>query len=154
VQLDEWLEYALQSLGGDSDSGVAHRNRHSLVTGADCGQLNAPAGRCVPDGVGQQVEQDLPQLLPVGKYGECGVAGEVSEVQRLGGHLRFNQRIQAGEELVQRYGREFVRDPPGLDAAEVQHAADQSEQVLLANLDPFEVAMLLLAYGPAEAELQ
>src|SRR5688500_16229608 len=87
IDLHERLEDARELVRRDADAGIPHRDRDaSLPLPAADTDLAPFLGEL--DRVGQQVEQDLLQLLVVGAHAQRGLALVVHEADAAGAHLR------------------------------------------------------------------
>ena len=90
-------------------------------------------------GVGEQVEQRLPDLGLVGVH-RADVVGALDH-QRVAVLLdqRLDDRLDVPDELADLERLQEQVHPAGLDLGEVQDVVDQPEQVLAGRVDPLEV---------------
>ena len=140
VHLPELLEDQLELVRGDADAGVRH-GEGDVVTPTGDGHGDRPLVREL-DGVAQEVEKDLLDLVLV------GVEPRQVRIDRLHqAHLlALDQRLHRAEaEVNQRLEVEGHRadlDPAGLDLGEVEDVVDERQEVLGADEDLLEVLVL------------
>ena len=126
----------------NADAGVLHRDAHLaplLVAAHD--HLDVPE-RSELDGVGEQVEDDLLHLLPIGP-------GRLEPGLQVREHLQprlLDQRLDLGEKLSDQGGHldllEVERHLSCLDAADVEDVVDDGEQVAGVGVHPQHLVLL------------
>src|SRR4051812_43771261 len=153
VDLHERLEDLLDLIGSDPDACVFDTELNGAGIGVALDRDRATLFGEL-DRVGQQVDENLPQLLEICVHGELGGAAA-----RLEAHpFREEQRSgRLGNELE--YTRE--RDRNHIEAHvvrvelhQVQDVVDEAEQVMLAALDSVEYVPLRLGDWAMNPELE
>ena len=104
------------------------------------------------DHTAEQVEHDLPQLLPVGPRAQPPRRARPRVAEPLGAEPRRYEHLRLGYGLRHRHVREPVRDRARLDARVVEPPGDEPEQVPLAPLDACERHPLRVGDRPVDAE--
>src|SRR6185503_17550412 len=77
IELHELLEDALARFRRNAFARIAHRQRDLVVPIRFRGERHAAARRCMSDGVRDQIEHDLTELLAIGDDTQIGVAPAV-----------------------------------------------------------------------------
>ena len=134
---DERLVDMPQILRQDAVAGIVDDKARHLRPVADV-KIDPP-GIGELDGVGQEVDEDLPQPLLVGAHMHRQFAGpRVAEGQPLGFRLQPEHVDQLVEEIVDvdRVGIDL--QPPGLDLGDIEQSVDQPRQVLGAAPDDLD----------------
>jgi hypothetical protein len=153
VHLHEGLEDGVQHVGRDADAGVAHVHVH-LAALPLARHAHGAVGIGELHRVGEQVDEHLHQLGPVGADGERGVAGEHRERDPLPLGLWRDHRLDLAQQGADRHVGEVELHAAGLEAGMVQYVVDETHEVVLRRLDAGQRGALLLAPRPVDAELE
>ena len=140
AQAVEGLEEVSQLLVRHATPGVGHPQQHRRPT-AQRFHPHAAPGLVVLDGVGQQVQQHLPQPGGVGQHVQVQCAQR--DVQRLAWWLNLKRRHHRQRLLHQRLQRHRLQRDAHLTAfqrRQAQHVVDQRQQVLPGVADVFQPA--------------
>ena len=125
VPAPEALEHPGQVLGGDAVAGVGNGDGHLPRTPPDDAEGDLPAGRCVAQGVGEQVAQHLPHPLPVHVH-HPGVVVDVQDEPHALGGVRLPVGLRGGAGQVAGRLRGAVQvDPALLGPGDVVDVLDQ-----------------------------
>ena len=124
LYLNERLEDRAQFLIIDPDSGVRDRDADPIDVSLTRDRDRA-AGIRELDGVGEQVQQNLTDLLFVGEHEGIAISDEVIVVEILGSEERHDERLE-----TRQYGPHFDRldveiDPPGFQLGEIEDVVDE-----------------------------
>ena len=139
-----------RSVGVDPVAGVPYRDRDAPVRGLRAHDVDGSAAAVVLRGVGEQVQQDLKDALPVGEEVAAGlVVHGHRHVVLLGERSRQVDRLD--EQVLQADRLERERELAGLDPRDVEQLGDQLEQVASRAQDLAHV-VLLLAFQAVQLE--
>src|SRR5690348_5563269 len=153
VELDEGLEDRVPLFRGNAQAGVTHADLEALWRGG-AGDLDRPAGWRELDRVREEVQENLPHLVPIRARRQAGVAAAKAESKLLGAQLRRDHRLEIGDEIedVDQFAR--IADVARFEPREIQNVVDEGEQRSLAAGDAREVLDLLGGDRTAEAHPQ
>ncbi len=113
----------------DARSGVRDEQLNAGFGGVD-GQMNPALGVVVFNGIGEQVEDDLPEFLAVGSDVTRGGREGEFDLDGFFGRERLEE-VDAGlEEARHFHGFQKKFHLEGLDPRDLEHLVDEAEQVL------------------------
>ena len=135
----------VQVSGQYSRPGVGYRQAGLAGAGRLAGNGNGSAGAVVLDRVGDQVDQDLPQPLPVGADGQAGPWAGLADRDRAVG--REGSHELAGFLDYRLHGHRLYREAElaRFDPGDVDQLVDQGEQVAPGSEDALDGVPVLAA---------
>ncbi len=143
TQAVEGGEQPRQLVGRDARAGVVHEDADPAVGGGLAGEADAAAVAVVLDGVGGQVQQDLPEPLPVGLDDpRAARLGRGQDAELTFGGQGSDEVEGLGEQLGDVHRLRRQRQAAGLDAGDVQDLVDKPEQVTSALQDLLHALLL------------